>query len=374
MFFELPSVPIYCNLLWPDSESARNCPRGDIRLAACRRCGFITNVAFQPERMNYTRGYENSLHFSSRFQDYARDLAGRLVARCEGAGKTIVEIGCGQGDFLRLLCRLGGHRGIGFDPSYEPRPEGESGEDDITIVPDVYSERYARQADLVCCRQVLEHLHDPRRLLATVRNAGARENTLVFFEVPNGLHTFKNLAIWDIIYEHCSYFTPPSLAHLFRASGYQVEEMTEEFGGQFLAIVARPQGDVNSPRPPEQEFGRLWQLLTSFAHRFHEEAAEWNRWFGSPEQRERRIAVWGAGSKGVTFLNVLGLGHRIGQVVDLNPRKQGMYVGGTGHQIVAPESLREHPPDVVLVMNPIYEAEVRSAVRSLGLSPDVVCV
>src|SRR4051794_37757381 len=78
-FFELTGMPVYCNHLWPSHEAARSCPRGDIRLAWCHRCGLIRNVAFDPARLEYTGDYENSLHFSPRFQDYARSLAARLV-------------------------------------------------------------------------------------------------------------------------------------------------------------------------------------------------------------------------------------------------------------------------------------------------------
>jgi FlaA1/EpsC-like NDP-sugar epimerase len=87
----------------------------------------------------------------------------------------------------------------------------------------------------------------------------------------------------------------------------------------------------------------------------------------------QRAVVWGAGSKGVTFLNALQARDPIGHVVDINPRKQGMYVAGTGQQIVAPEFLKEARPDVVIVMNPVYEDEIRRWVGELGLTPDLIC-
>ena len=52
--------------------------------------------------------------------------------------------------------------------------------------------------------------------------------------------------------------------------------------------------------------------------------------------------------------------------MDINPRKQGMYVAGTGQQIVPPEFLKYYQPDVVIVMNPIYESEIRQIIEGLG--------
>jgi SAM-dependent methyltransferase len=380
-FFELSGVPVYCNRLWPSREAARTCPRGDIRLACCRRCGLITNVAFDPARLEYTGDYENSLHFSPRFQEYARSLAGRLVDRYDLHGKLVIEIGCGKGDFLRLLSELGGNRGLGFDPGYLPQPaDHHDGGPRIHIIPDSYSERYAGyHGDLICCRQTLEHIADPGAFLAAVRrNLGDRLDTAVFFEVPNALYTLRNLAIWDIIYEHCSYFTPASLREAFSSHGFAVDEVTEEFEGQFLGITAVPAPTTPArpaaPSAAAREQEPLAQETARFATRFRSKVGRWKRHLQEVRSRGRRALVWGAGSKGVTFLNVVDPGDEISAVVDINPRKQNMYVAGTGHPIVSPESLRGSEPDVVLVMNAVYVPEIRRMAAALGWHSEFRCV
>ena len=66
------------------------------------------------------------------------------------------------------------------------------------------------------------------------RPSGERMNTIVFFEMPNVMYTLKDLGIWDLIYEHCSYFSVPSLREVFRACGFTVKELHELYEGQFL--------------------------------------------------------------------------------------------------------------------------------------------
>jgi hypothetical protein len=61
-------------------------------------------------------------------------------------------------------------------------------------------------------------------------------------------------------------------------------------------------------------------------------------------------------------------------VVDINPHKHGRFLPGTGHPVVGPEYLRDHIPDVVLVMNPIYTVEIGELLKSIGLSPQLVAV
>lgn len=217
-------------------------PCGDIALGYCPVCSHVYNYAFDPSLMNYSQDYENSLHFSTRFQQYAVDLAERLIERYDLRGRDIIEIGCGKGDFLRQICQIGGNRGIGFDKSFVPDPARDGADPNVRFVVDFFGPAYADEpADLIVCRHVLEHIEDPRAFIAELRRViGDQRSPVTYFEVPNALWTLRDLGIWDIIYEHCSYFSPASLVYLFETSGFETLDVREEFGSQFLAIEARP--------------------------------------------------------------------------------------------------------------------------------------
>ena len=88
----------------------------------------------------------------------------------------------------------------------------------------------------------------------------------------------------------------------------------------------------------------------------------------------KRVAVWGGGSKCVSFLTTNGLGEEVAQVIDINPFKQGKYLPGTGHPVSAPDSLQEAPPDTVIVMNPVYLSEIGAQLSAMGLTPELVAV
>jgi SAM-dependent methyltransferase len=373
---DLRQVPVHCNVLWPTREAALQAPRGDMRLGFCRTCGHIFNAAFDPGRMEYTAAYENSLHFSPHFQNYAEALAQRLIERYDLRGKTVIEIGCGKGEFLDLLCRLGGNRGLGFDPSYIPGPNGGAASQPFIVIRDLYSERYAGYtADLIACRHVLEHIQFPRDFLASVRRSiGERVTTAVFFEVPNALYTLRGMGIWDLIYEHCSYFSAGSLARLFALSGFEVREVSEAYGGQFLGLEAAPDGDATrNPSRVEIAASVTISEAETFANRYRGKVGEWSETLEQLAQSGRRLVVWGAGSKGVTFLNVLRVRDQLEYVVDLNPRKHGMHIAGTGQRIVPPEFLRGYRPNAVLVMNPLYQTEIQQALMEIGVDSELIC-
>jgi len=92
------------------------------------------------------------------------------------------------------------------------------------------------------------------------------------------------------------------------------------------------------------------------------------------EAAGRRAVVWGAGSKGVMFLNLFKESPVLDYAVDINPKKQGKYIPGSGHKIVADEALKETRPDVVLVMNPLYMREIAKRLADLGVRAELLTV
>jgi 2-polyprenyl-3-methyl-5-hydroxy-6-metoxy-1,4-benzoquinol methylase len=372
VFLEITNVPVLCNILWASLDAARHCLRGDIQLAFCPLCSHITNIAFDPNRVEYTQAYENSLDYSPRFQTYARSLAKRLIKRYKLYNKDIIEIGCGKGNFLIMLCKLGNNRGVGFDPTFVER-EGENKiKDRVKFVQDFYSEKYANyRGDLIVCRQTLEHVQNPQDFLKMLRHAvDSSLNTPVFFEVPNALQIFHKLFLWDIIYEHCSYFTPISLSRILLSSKFHVCELAEDFEGQFLCVHALASNRTAPDFKHGQiaEVNRIARFIASFATKYKLKVEMWRRKLEQIENKKQRAVVWGTGSKGVTFLNTFKNSH-IEYAVDINPLKHRKYIAGTGQQIMPPYFLRDYQPDVIIVMNPIYKREIRQITKELGISP-----
>jgi len=379
VFAEILQVPVHCNLLFPSRDDALISLRADMRLGFCSICGHIFNDAFNPEHLEYIQDYENSLYFSPRFRQYAETLAAGLVKKHELYEKTIIEIGCGRGDFLTLLCELGGNRGIGFDPSHAPDWDLRQSNQQITFIRDFYSDRYADyKADMICCRHVLEHIHFPREFLTNLRRTiDDSLNSAVYFEVPNVMFTLKDLGIWDLIYEHFSYFSISSLTHLFEACGFKVLRTTEEFGGQFLCIESLPIKDrsvFDNSRFKRTATDQMEAYIRAFAHEYDNKVEKWKHDVDRMRSNGERVVIWGVGSKGVTFLNTLRNESHIEYGVDLSIYKQGKYVAGTGQKIMPPDFLKKYKPDVVVVMNPIYIEEIQQSMNQMNLSSKVIPV
>lgn len=183
VFCELESVPVHSVLLLPTRAEALNYAEGDIALGFCQTSGFVSNVAFDPTRHEYSSRYEATQAFSPTFNAFAQRLAMRLIDQYDLHGKHIIEIGCGQGEFLTMLCGLGGNGGVGFDPAYVSGRNESQAQNRITFIKDFYSERYADyHGDFVCCKMTLEHIQHTADFISTVRRSlGDQSNTIVFF-------------------------------------------------------------------------------------------------------------------------------------------------------------------------------------------------
>lgn len=372
----IPAVPVMCNVQWLSRMQAETAPRGCIDLLFCSGCGHVFNGLFDPSKIDYIGDYENALHYSPRFRQFSNQLAARLVKTYQLHKSSIVEIGCGTGNFLSTLCSHGDNEGYGFDPGYTALP-GASLPYGVTLIASEYSEQYADiDPAFVTCRHVLEHVPDPVTFLQGLRKTLTLHREVpVYFEVPSMNYSFREAGIWDLIYEHFSYFTVESLATTFSSAGFLVKKIEHCFGDQFIGIEAIALGnpEVNNT-PTTGDIRLLASSATQFGKLYDSKVQKWKEWLHVISKRGEKAVIWGAGSKGVTFLNIADGDRAIQYAVDLNPDKQGRYVAGTGQEIIAPEYLESVRSDHVLITNPLYVGEIRQMLADREITAEVFCV
>lgn len=372
-FLAVDRVPVHVGVLWPTAEAARACSVGDLALAVCPACGLVTNTAFDAALIDYRQKYDNALHGSPTFQAFEQSLVQHLTERYDLESSTVVEIGCGNGHFVGLLCTRAGARGVGYDPSHDPAFVDPLADGTVEFVVDAYGPSYAgHPVDLLLCRQTLEHIADARGFLLDLRKLlEGHEGVVAYFDVPNSTMPFESLSIWDLIYEHVHYFVATSVRYAFTSTGFEVLDLRQTFEGQFLSLEAGL-GEERRELPEAGAVEALVGSVEAFGRRFEERRDGWRERLGDYAATGRKAVVWGGGARAVSFFSMLDIGEQIPVVVDVNPRKQGSHLGGGGQRIVAPEFLREYSPDIVIVLNPLYVGEITEALRELGSGAEVV--
>jgi len=374
IFHEINNLPAHSVLLISTKEEAINYPKGNIALGFCKTCGFIYNISFDSSIHEYSSAYESTQGYSTTFNVFAKKLAQNLIDRYNLYKKDIIEIGCGQGEFLTLLCQLGKNRGIGFDPAYRSEKNENVNEDQITFIKDFYSEKYVNiHCDFLCCRMTLEHIHETGDFIRILRSSiQNKTDTTVFFQVPNVVRILRDIEFCDIYYEHCSYFSPGSLARLFRGNGFDVIDIWEDYEGQYIMLEAKPGIRKESkPLPQEDDVTALNKDIEFFTKNVKHRLGNWKLYFQNARENGLRVVLWGGGSKGVAFLTTLNIQDEIEYVVDINPNKHGTFMAGSGQEIIGPEFLKKYKPDVVIVMNPIYCKEINEELERIGVKTEL---
>lgn len=372
-FHEVPAVPVHNSLLLDTAEAAGAVRTGDLELGCCPGCGFIQNVRFDPELVAYSQDYEDTQAHSPRFVEFATSLAQRFAERYGIRHADVLEIGCGKGDFLRLVCDATESSGIGYDPAVGP---GAMQGSDVRLVAELYDESVHPTTDLVLCRHTLEHIPDVARFVRMVRSTLLPAQPITYLEVPDTLRILEELAFWDLYYEHCSYFTGTTLDWLLGDAGFEVVSSELGFDDQYLMVEARPVGGTPSWAVDRAALADHAATVAAAAARFAAGVDElrdrWHRTIVGWHEQGRSIAIWGGGSKAVGLLATAQAAHAIHAVVDINPRKHGRFLPGSALEVVAPEQLVVNGIDVVVIMNPIYLDEISDTLGGLGLDPELV--
>jgi hypothetical protein len=180
----------------------------------------------------------------------------------------------------------------------------------------------------------------------------------------------RELAFWDVYYEHSSYFTKASLFRLFDRAGLNVTNIWTDFDHQYLMIESRLKGKHQINREVS-DLDELQGLIDSFKVSCQEKISEWSRKLRLFKEENKKVVVWSSSSKAVAFLTALRPSV-VEYVVDINPRRQGFFMAGTGQEIMSPSFLEEYQADIVIIMNPIYLQEIRKMLAELDVDAQVL--
>lgn len=370
-FLHRSQVPVHQNLVVANPDAARSVARGELDLVVCEDCGFVFNRVFDLARLAYGEDYDNTQSCSAYFDAYLDGLVKDMVERQGVNHCTIVEVGCGKGKFLRKLVSYPGsdNRGLGFDPTYVGPDSDMDGR--LQFYRCFYGDTdLAVAADVVVCRHVIEHVPDPVTLLNSV-HAALEQNpdARVFFETPCVEWILRNHVVWDFFYEHCSLFTAASLSLALELTGFAVERVEHIFGGQYLWLEARARA---KPARPDIHSHNTTELARAYGTN---EQIFRQKWLSQLQglKAQGKVALWGAGAKGATFANLFDPDCMlIDCVVDLNPNKQGGFIPGTGHPIVAPQDLPLRGIKNAVLMNPNYREENLRLLAEADIELDLI--
>lgn len=365
-------VPVLQNTTIPTRAQALEYPSAALNFVQCSQCSFVWNADFSDDTINYDQSYNNDVSSSNYYRDHLAERALEIIRSVpQDQPIHLLEIGCGEGEFLNLIAEIGQGRvasATAFDPSYS----GKNPLVDGAIVHRAYFSEQNRHlinpaTNVIVSRHTIEHISNPNGFIEALTQAATRDDVSIFIETPTVDWIFDNLAFYDFFYEHCSLFNPASISILFQqfAFGGTVDLV---YGGQYLwghfkrAIAPSSHTEqalesIKKAAGFRADFARIADIYR-------------DRLFDKGDSH--RIGIWGAASKGVTFaLAMRHMGADIDFAIDLNKAKQGCFLPLTGLEIESPQAVGLTDADQIIVMNPNYIGEIKQLLQQMGVRATV---
>jgi SAM-dependent methyltransferase len=230
-------------------------PRGHfvdgLKLGFCETCGF-----------HHVYPYPDDAFLSRFYSQYEMPTAqanlaetARLLARNLPRAATVVDIGCGDGSFLKELHALGFEKLVGFDqsPGLERARELGFGKFYRAGVNDFLNDaQTGSRANAVVMINVLEHVPEPLTLLRRLHEV-LPEGALLCITVPNDFSPLQRAFLevkrhepWFVwLPDHLNYFSFDTLRGALARTGYEVLDQSalyplELFLLQDLDYIADP--------------------------------------------------------------------------------------------------------------------------------------
>jgi SAM-dependent methyltransferase len=335
-----------------------------LKLDVCVQCWLVQTLDSAEIGELFGNDYVYFSSISQTWLDHAARYAEMIARRLQlDAGSLVLEIGANDGYLLRNFVAAG-IPCLGIEPTASTAAAAERL--GIPILREFFghmlAERLAasgKMADLIIGNNVYAHVPDPNDFTRGLKSALKPGGTITL-EFPHLLRLIEGVQFDTVYHEHFSYLALHTVLRIFAAFGlrvYDVEEIATHGGSLrvYGCHAADPRDTTSAVAAvlAHEEGGGLRNLdvYCGFQQRADRVKDELVMFLIEQKRAGRRVAGYGAAAKGNTLLNYAGVRRDLlSYVCDAAPSKQGHFLPGSHIPVVAPTEMREHKPDIVLVL------------------------
>ena len=328
----------------PDAQGVKEDRGLTLDLCQCMGCGL---VQFDCEPVDYYRDVIRAGGFSKTMVELRRYQYKHLIDSYHLEGKKFIEVGCGQGEFLKVLSEFPVEvHGIEHDPHLVElaRAQGLDVTEGFTETEDT---RFAGGLyDVFLSFNFLEHQPDPGTMLQAIyRNL--EDDAMGLITVPSFEYIMDHNSYYELIRDHLAYYTFETLTPLLERNGFLVEEC-EVINRDTLSVIVK--------KRPQMDTENLLECYVNLKREMESYMKYLDAW-------DKKVAVWGASHQGFTLAATTKLGEKARYIIDSAPFKQGKFAPASHLPIVGPDHFHEHPVDAIIITAPGYTDEIAASIR-----------
>ena len=324
---------------FPDLKSLKNDNGSDLNLFQCSSCGL---VQLSEKPVSYYKEVIRASSFSSEMKRFRSEQFVSWVDKYNLKGKSILEVGCGRGEYLSIFKQTEVSLAHGIEYSKESVSSCINSE--ISVTKGFFGDENfvlpKQKYDGFICLNFMEHWPNPNKVLAHLKK-NLSEDAIGIVEVPNFDMILKQGLYSEFISDHLFYFTKDTLTFMLNYNGFEVIECSVIWHDYILSAVVRKRKRIDLSLLKSRKLN-VETELNSFIDKFE----------------KKEVAIWGAGHQSLAVMSLAKLENKIRYVVDSAPFKQGKYTPATHFPIVAPIELVNNPVKAVIIIAASYSNEV----------------
>lgn len=329
----------------PLKEELENDKPFQLNLFQCDGCGL---VQFDCEPVNYYKDVIRSGGFTTTMDELRSSQYKHLIETYNLQGKSFLEVGCGQGEFINVLTRFPVEvYGIENKADLVELAKNKGLNVEQGFITDEKIQNNPRKYDVFLSFNFLEHQPDPNGMLQAIYNK-LTDDGMGLITVPSFEYILKYDGYYELIRDHIANYTFDSLRVLVEKNGFEILEQ-DIINRDTLSIIVRKRKKID---------------LSHWNNSFRTLKKEFEDFINKSLKENEKIAVWGASHQGFTILASLEIGKYLEYIVDSAPFKQGRYSPASQVKIVSPKEFYSDPTDNIIILAPGYTDEIKNSVLS----------
>ena len=345
-------------------------PKTSIDLCVCQNCRLLQllQITHASEMYEYEYGYRSGI--SNTMREHLRNYQQEILSIVNiKSGDVVVDIGSNDSTMLQYYNN--DIKRIGVDPTGKQFKEYYG---DVELIPtyftldnfkNVYGEMKCK---LVSSISMFYDLPDPVQFAKDIYEV--LENDGIWTCEQSYMPTMlKTNSIDTICHEHLEYYSLRQVKEIADRSNFKIIDIkfNECNGGSFRIYFAKNSSTaysentalINTILNEEVELGLLDNnVFETFIRNCDVEVKKLRDFIEVVNKNGKKVYVYGASTKGNCLLQYANLGEDyIKYAVERNPRKIGKMTC-TGIEIISEETMRENPPDYLLVLPWHFREEI----------------
>lgn len=342
----LPRVPRNVTNMLEESQCSNEPEPISIRVLKCCDCGLVQTAQVLADEF-YVDSFWTASHIK-QMVSHQKQQATNFIINYNLQGKRVVDVGCGDGNYLDLI-RQAGALAFGVEPALA-EAEVAIKEHNLTVFTNYVTRNLPvpySPYDAFVTRQVLEHIPDINDFLQGIRESLTLDG-IGLIEVPNFEQTLVQQRFYDFFVEHVNYFTERTLRLAVEQNGFKVLEIVHSMNGEYLEAYVKVDSTTEIDQLQLSSDNLLNNLKIFLANSYKE---------------GKKVALWGAGIKGVTILSLLEE-NNIAYVIDSDPLKHGKFTPVSHLLVRSPQESIYNPVDIIIITAMTYFDEIVDQLRN----------